>query len=104
VKRSCWQGKLARKRSWIVLVFTSPPKARRSAGTAKVCRFISEPNESSAAYYDKLVEILGVMINFRAILALMLQRSMFKAEILSLAGSPAMIVSLSWLLKMTLAK
>ena len=88
----------------MVLVLTSPPKARRSAGTDKVCRFLSEPKESSAAYYDRLVEILGVRMNFRAVLTLILQRSMFKAEILSAAGSPAMIVLLSCIFRMTLAK
>jgi hypothetical protein len=81
----------------------SPPKARRSAGMDKLCRVSSEPKESSAAYYDKLVEILGVMKTLRANLALILQRSMCKAESLSSAGSPAMMVLLSCL-KMTLAK
>jgi hypothetical protein len=91
-------------RSCIALVCTSPPKARRSAGTDKLCRVNSEPKESSAAYYDKLVEMLGVMKAFRAILALMLQRSICKAESLPLAGSPAMMVLLPCMLKMTLAK
>jgi hypothetical protein len=91
-------------RSCIALVCMSFPEARRSAGTDKLCRVNSEPKESSAAYYDKLVEILGVMKAFKAIFALILQGSICKAERLSLAGSPATMVLLPCMLKMTLAR